>query len=93
MGIFDETKSRVTKEEWIKVRSSLSIHNFTEKEINRIEEIFRGDMDDEREIDKGIDEYELEQGLTWMRQHISQHMIPENKIDILEKEMRERING
>ncbi|MFA6227111.1 MAG: hypothetical protein WC631_01345 [Candidatus Paceibacterota bacterium] len=93
MGFFsDDTKPRVTKEEFQKVRGSLSANGFTLKEINRVEEIFRGDMYEEREKDKGVDEFELQNTIAWMRANMSKHNLSEPKIAILEREMIERIN-
>jgi hypothetical protein len=93
MGFFlDDTKPRVTKEEFQKVRSALSANGFTMKELDQVEEIFRGDMDDERDIDKGIDEFELKDAIAWMRTHESIHHISSDKISILEKEMSARIH-
>jgi hypothetical protein len=92
MGLFfNDTKPRVTKEEFKKVRSILYTLGFTTKELDKVEEIFRGDMDEDREMDKGIDEAELKKGIEWMRAHIKEHFISERKIDLLEKEMMERI--
>ncbi len=89
MGLFFNTpKPRVTKIEWKKVRSNLySLHNFTVRELDKVEEIFRGDMDEERDIDKGIDAAELTKGLQYMREHMNVHYISKEKINALEAEM------
>ena len=47
-------KPRVTELEWKKVRGNLiSLHHFTEREVNEIEEVFRGDLYEEKDRDKG----------------------------------------
>ena len=89
MGLFfNTTKPRVTKEEWKKVRGNLySLHHFTTRELDQVEEIFRGDLDEVNEIDKGIDANELVKGLQFMRDHMSVHHISKEKINALEIEM------
>ena len=93
MGIFfDDPKPRVTKDEWKLIRGNLRFsHNFTEKQVNQVEEVFRGDLDEKRFIDKGIDIDELVKGLRWMREHMAVHNIPKEKIDVLEVEMMKKI--
>jgi actin-like ATPase involved in cell morphogenesis len=92
MGLFwTDMKLRVTEKEWQKVRSELAGHNFTEKERDRVEEIFRADMYEEKEKEKGISEEEINKGIAWMREHVDEHHISETKIDILERELRSRL--
>ncbi len=92
MGLFwPDTKPKVTEKEWQKVRSELAANNFTEKERDRIEEIFRGDIYEDREKDKGIDEQEIDKGILWMREHVSEHHISLEKIDILERKLKAKI--
>ena len=89
MGFFFDTpKPRVTELEWKKVRSNLYYdHSFTTKELDKVEEIFRGDMNEEREKDIGIDAEELVEGLQYMREHLDVHHISPEKINALEVEM------
>ena len=85
-------KPRVTVEEWKKVRSNLyGEHHFTQNELDEIEEIFRADMYEEKEIDNGIDSDELVKGIQYMRDHINVHHISIEKINILETEMMKYI--
>ncbi len=87
-----KTKPRVTLEEWRLIRNTLSgSHDFTQKELDKVEEIFRGDMYEEREIDKGIDTNELIKGIQYMRQHMDLHHISPKKVDALEIEMMKKI--
>ena len=89
MGIFfDDAKPRVSKFEWPKVRSALYSENFTAEELNKIEEIFRGDMDESREEDKGIDAKEVSVGIEWMRKNMSKHHISSHHIDLLETQLK-----
>jgi len=92
MGLFwTDMKPRVTEKEWTKIRSELAGDNFTEKERNRIEEIFRADLYEEKEKDKGIDEQEIDKGIAWMREHIDEHHISPEKIDILERRLKTKL--
>jgi len=93
MGIFfDDPKPRVTALEWKKVRDNLyGEHHFTTKELEEVEGIFRGDMNEEREKDKGIDAEELVKGIQYLRAHINIHHISLEKINALEVEMMKKI--
>jgi len=95
MGIFfDDPKPRVSPLEWKKIRNNLySIYHFTTKELDEVEEIFRGDMNEEREKEKGIDADELIKGIEYMKTHMSLHRISQQKIDALEKEMMKKITS
>jgi hypothetical protein len=69
----------------------LSANGFSARELDEVEEIFRGDMDEERDFDKGIDEKEIEKAIAWMKENENIHKISQSKIDILERELRERL--
>ncbi|MDD4804198.1 MAG: hypothetical protein PHN69_03410 [Candidatus Pacebacteria bacterium] len=92
MGIFfNDPKPRITETEFKKVRSRLYSKGFTTEQLDKIESIFRGDMYEDKDSDKGIDEKELERALTWMRDNTSTHNISEQKITVLEEEMRKAL--
>ncbi len=93
MGIFfDDTKPHVSREEFQKyVRSGLSSHNFTHKEIDFVEGFFNGDMYGETERKKGVDEEELERGIAWLKTHMHDHSLSEQQIGIVEEEMKKRM--
>ena len=38
-----------------------------------------------------IDENELKRGIAWMKEHESEHMISQSKIDLLEEKMMAKI--
>lgn len=93
MGIFfNSPKPRVTPLEWKRIRDNLyGLHHFTTKELNTVEEIFRGDMYEEKEKDAGIDTNELVRGIQYMRDHMNVHHISLLKINALEMEMMKKI--
>jgi len=92
MGIFfNNRKPRVSKDEWKKVRNSLSIRGLKLKEIDYIEGLFSGDMNELRESDRGIQEEEIIQRIEWLRKNTNLHTLSEDQIQILEEELRERL--
>ena len=93
MGLFfDSPRPRVTPYELKLVKGILrSKYNFTEREANQVEEVFRGDIDEQKYLEKGIDTTELVKGIEWMRSHLNVHHISPKKIDILEIEMMKKI--
>ena len=92
MGLFwTDPKPRITEIEFKKIRAELAGDNFTEKERDRIEEIFRADLHEEKERDKGIDGEEIDRGIAWMREHVSEHHISLEKIDILERKLKAKL--
>lgn len=80
-------KPRVSKLEFQKVRNALAYHNFTELQRDKVEQIFRGDLDEEADF-AGVDEKELEKGITWMRENKSKHNFSDSQIDLIESEMK-----
>ena len=95
MGFFfdTDTKPKVTPEKFKKVRTALSENGFTTKEIDRVEEIFHGEMYEERQKDIGVDEFELKNTIAWMRANMGKHNLSESKIAIVESEMEKKMHS
>ena len=91
MGFFFNTKPKVTKEEFKKVRNSLYLSGFTHKELDQVEEIFRADLDESQNYDRGISNEEVDKGIRWMKENLNIHHISAHKIDILEKTLKKKI--
>lgn len=91
MAFFDPPKPKITKNEFAEVRRALAGKGFDEREILEVEKIFRADLDDIREEDRGVDERELVAALAWMREHVGEHAVSEKKIDVLEEVLRRRL--
>ena len=91
MGFFSDSKPKITEEEFKKIRAHLYNTGFTSEQLDKIEGIFRGDMYEDNESDNGIDEKELVRAIKWMREHMDIHNISEQKIDILEEEMKKAL--
>ncbi|MFA5934839.1 MAG: hypothetical protein WC827_03080 [Candidatus Paceibacterota bacterium] len=88
MGFFSDSKPKITESEFKKIRAHLYNKDFTSDQLDKIEGIFRGDLYEDRDSDKGIDEKELERAIAWMRDNMSTHNISEQKIATLEEEMK-----
>lgn len=77
----------MTELEFQKVRAALRLHHFTDLEMEKVEGIFRGDLYEPRDIDKGIDRGEIIQTIAWMQKHPDIHRLSSEKISILEREL------
>ncbi|OGN01720.1 MAG: hypothetical protein A3I26_01630 [Candidatus Yanofskybacteria bacterium RIFCSPLOWO2_02_FULL_43_10] len=91
MGFFFNTKPKATKEEFQKVRNYLYSMGFTHKELERIKEIFRSDLDESASYERGISGEEIDKGIQWMRANVNIHHISASKIDILEKALKSKL--
>ena len=94
MGLFwDDPKPRVSKREFnLYVRSALASHNFTHREIEYVEGLFNGDMNESVEREKGVDAKELSEQISWLRAHKNGHTLSDDQIDILETVMTKYIH-
>lgn len=89
MGLFfNDYKPKISNEEFKKVRIALRTSRFTPAEVDRVESIFRGDLQESSDRERGIDKIELERGLKWMRENMSKHKFSEEKMKIIEEKMR-----
>ncbi|MFA6445639.1 MAG: hypothetical protein WCW14_00095 [Candidatus Paceibacterota bacterium] len=89
MGFFfSDSKPHVGKDEWRKVRNDLSACGFEHKRIDRVEEIFRGDLYELQNSQKGIDTNEIDAAIAWMRAHMSEHPFSKEKIATIERVLR-----
>ena len=91
MGFFFNTKPKVAKEEFKKIGSYLYSIGFTRKELERVKEIFRSDIDESQNYEQGISNEEIDKGIQWMRTNPNVHHIPMQKIDILEKALKSKL--
>lgn len=87
--LFGPSKKIVSKNEFKKVRSRLHSKDFTEKEIDRVEEIFNGDLNESSDLERGIDSKEIDRVISWLKAHKSEHTLSDTQIAIVESSMRE----
>ncbi len=90
MGIFGNYKSHISKEQFRIARLNLKKRGLSRLEIDKVEQIFRGDMEESGD-QIGIDLKELERGIDWMRKNTASHKISQKAIDIIEEELKKRI--
>lgn len=92
MGFFNNHRKNISAPEFEQqVRRTLFAKDFTKREIGQIEMIFRADLYENSEYEKGIDQSELDQALLWMRSNMDKHDIPDYKIDVLEEILSEHL--
>ena len=89
--MFDSSKPKVSKIEFREILSQLVSKNFTQKERWEIEKIFHADLDESTDTQKGIDAEEIKNGIKWMRENMNKHIISDEKLSIIEKELVERL--
>ena len=90
MGLFGPTApARVTAQEFKdKVVSQLYVHGFSQKERNEVEELFMGDMYEDKEVDQGIDAQELARKIEWLKANTGKHILSAEKITALEQALK-----
>ena len=88
--MFGSSKKIISRNEFDEVLSALYSKGFTKYNRDEVIKIFRGDLHETRTNERGIDEEELTRGLKWMRANISSHRISKDRIDMLEKVMRDK---
>jgi len=64
---------------------------FNRRELEEVNEIFRSDIDESQNYEQGISNEEIDKGIQWMRANPNVHHIPMQKIDILEKALKEKL--
>jgi len=90
MGLFGSTPpARVTAQEFKdKVVSQLYVHGFSQKERSEVEELFVGDMYEDKEVDQGIDAQELARKIEWLKTNTGKHILSVEKITALEQALK-----
>lgn len=90
MGLFfDDPKPRVTQKEWReKIRSRLVDRGLEKKEVDYVEGIFHGDMEESDPKHIGIQAEEIERGIVWLKSNRQSHTLNDNQIVIVEEELR-----
>ena len=90
MGLFGPTPpARVTAQEFKdKVVSQLYVHDFSQRERSEVEELFVGDMHEDKEMDQGIDAQELARKIEWLKANSDKHILSAEKITALEQALK-----
>ena len=91
MGLFGPSKKTVSQEEFKDLLSLLYSKGFSKYEREEVEKIFRGDLYESSDYERGIDAKEIENAIQWMRKHMSNHNIPSQKVDLLEELLQKKL--
>lgn len=98
MSILDDwfggsTKKRVTDKEYKKVKNELFTEGFTQKERNKIDQIFKSDYYEPTKPThpKGLEKEEIEARVKWMRENKSKHGFSDKEISEVEASFKERL--
>jgi hypothetical protein len=84
MGMFWSSGSRITKDEFKRGLMHLSQdHGFSHEKIDKIEQIFRGDLYESGDS-AGISREELNRAMTWMKHHPEDHHLSPESISKVE---------
>lgn len=87
MGFFGSSRPRVSKDEFRKVRNDLSaIADLSHRELDQLELMLDSALFEKREEDQGIDETEIEQFITRLRdlKFRDAHTFSDKQIDSIE---------
>jgi hypothetical protein len=97
MGIFDfifgTSKPRVTEKEYRKAKSELYGDGFTKNERAKVDDIFAPDfnMPGTDTHPRGLEKYEIEGKIKWMRENKSKHGLSDHRIDEIEEALLKRV--
>lgn len=91
MSIFGSSKKIISQTEFKELQSELYSKGFNKNEREEVEKIFRGDLNESSEYERGIDAEEIENALKWMRENMKNHNIPSKKIDLLEELLKAKL--
>ena len=86
MVIFD-FKKHVSSKEFRKALWKLHEKGFAQLEIDEIENVFRGDLEESGES-AGISKEEISKGISWMKEHPHNHHLSSEQIGKLEEALR-----
>lgn len=92
MGLFGKNKKAVSPREFKKsVRNQLSTMGLDTRELNEVAMIFRADLDEPSDLQRGIDAQELAAGIAWMRANTKMHHLSEVEINAVEETLKKYI--
>lgn len=88
--IFGPTKDIISASEFRRAMGHLS--GFNQKERGYVELMFLGDLTEESNYERGIDKFEFQQKLDWLKQNRSKHYLGDHEIEEIEKEFSKFFN-
>lgn len=91
MWFFGGSKPNVSGRDFVKVRNHLRANGFSRHDADRVEEIFRGDMEEGSGSQSGIDRPEIDRGVKWLRENKEKHHLSDEQIGIVEETLRKHL--
>ena len=92
MGLFGDSKPRVTKQEFHqKVRGALYSKGFSHKELDQLEGYIGGDMNESAGFQSGIYAKKENMAVTWLRDNKHNHTFSEKQIGEIDTELRKHL--
>ena len=92
MGLFGgSTKKKVSKLEFKQVRTLLHHKGFSSREIDEVETVFRADLNESTEYERGIDADEIERGVKWLKENKTKHILSDGRINDVEEALKSKL--
>lgn len=91
MGFFSFSRKIISQQEFKDLLSLLYAKGFQQREIKEVEKIFRGDLYESSDYERGIDATEIKHALSWMRKNPKHHDISKQKVDLLEELLKAKL--
>lgn len=91
--IFGTPKPRVTDKEYKKARGELYTEGFSQRERNKVDEIFKTDYYEKptESHPRGLEGGEIDARIKWMRENKSKHGFSDKEIDEIETGFKKRL--
>jgi len=83
MGFFGGS-DKITHHEFKRALFHLKEKGFSESQIEQVESVFRGDLDEEGS-GSGISKDELKNGVEWLKEHPDNHHLDSHQIETVEQ--------
>jgi len=91
MGLFFDSKPRVSKDEFKKKVLPALSSELSHREIKHLEGLFEGDMHEPGRWEKGVDKKEIEGKMKWLRGNKRYHSFSDQEIDKIEDVMKRHL--
>jgi len=92
-GIGGSSKQRVTEQEYKKVKSALWSEGFSQRERDKIDDIFAPDfkMQETSSHPRGLEASEIDARIKWMKENKSKHGFSDGKINEIEATLKRKL--
>jgi len=90
MGLFGD-KPKISDREFHDACSGLYSKGFSSTQVNKVKEIFQGDINRSLPSEQGIDKNELARGISWMKSNKGVHGFSDKQIADIEGQLNKRL--